>query len=425
MPRDDPAATAPRAGLGDFAPAAAAIAAIVYVATLFRTNERDLTYTIPSWQTFAQAANIALLPAIVLFVLLLGAGVLGAFRRWWSAAIAGLVCGAIAEMAGHLVQIVSNDLDLGGEAWAAILGETIGTGWPFVSASLVVTAIAAPIIVAPRQPRAAVAAAAQTSVARPAGEGQGTAYVRVPPDALAARASATEREQGEDAGERLAAEWEAFVDVLDAHGWETFEVPRADADPGSAFVADTAVIFGDQAIIARFADADRAAEPTAVRDTLAERGGVIEELDASARFDAADALAGTGTLYLGAGEGTNAAAVRAIRRMAAVRGLACVVIELHAGFRLSEVAGVLPDGTLAVWTPALVDPDAIGRHLAVSEQRGAAIVVLDAETIAVSASARETAKRYERLGFAVERIGLEAFEDVGGSLPRLALLARL
>ena len=45
-------------------------------------------------------------------------------------------------------------------------------------------------------------------------------------------------------------QWEAYVDALRAEGWETVEVPPADDCPDAVFVEDTAVMYGDLAVLA-------------------------------------------------------------------------------------------------------------------------------------------------------------------------------
>src|SRR3954454_15773567 len=67
-------------------------------------------------------------------------------------------------------------------------------------------------------------------------------------------------------------QWQSYVDALTHTGWQTIEVPVADDCPDSVFVEDSAVMFGDTAVIVRPGAPERAGEPAGTAETLRRLG---------------------------------------------------------------------------------------------------------------------------------------------------------
>ena len=67
-------------------------------------------------------------------------------------------------------------------------------------------------------------------------------------------------------------QWEGYVAALRAEGWDTVEVPPADDCPDAAFVEDTAVVYGDLAVIARPGADARRPETAGTEETLTSLG---------------------------------------------------------------------------------------------------------------------------------------------------------
>lgn len=388
--------------------ASLASAALVLAATLFRTNERDLTFTLPPWDTFSQALSIAIMQSGFYLLVLLGLGLLGLFRTWWQRLASGLIAVLVGGTLAYIVQILVNQLPLNAAAWGTIFGEFLGLSFPFAIAGVIL-----PVVVIGPVLRSFTARSEPVA----ASTGERSAFFRVPP---AAMLEGLDQEQQDAAN----AQWEAVVEAFEQHGWGTEAVPAAEEARESALVGDLALVLGEQIVLARPRGDERRAEIADVRETLERAGGVVDELEAPAVFDPADVVDTGDVLLIGSGGATNESALRQLRRLASSRGRRVVAVPVAEGVRLSEVVSVLPDGTRLVWAPALPQPDALADRISVPEPRGGAVLALDETTIAVSSAAPLTAELIRDLGFETVELDLDAFESIGGTLPRLSLRSR-
>lgn len=403
--------------LAALALASLAASGVTLAATLFKTNERDLTFTTPVWDTFSNAFGIAVVPVLFYFVLLTMFGLLGLLGNWWRGLISGTVSVVIASVLGYVLRVVSNGVEVNRQVWAAIFGELLGLNFPLVVAGMLSAAFVAPAVL--RKLGVIAGARYSASVGVPAGEiaNSGSAFLRVPSDALLEQLGA-----GADAAN---AQWESLVSVFEKHGWGTQAVDGgSQAAAGDVLVGDAALVLGEHVIMARPAADEQRAGLASVRETLEAAGAVFDELEAPAVFDPADVVEGSGVVYVGRTSRTNAAAVRALRRILGARGYRVVVVLVAGDVRLSEALSVLPDGTRIIWREGLRTPEVLGQCIAAQEPRGAAVVALSSDVLAVPADAKATAELLEELGYLVERVDISAFHAIGASLPRLSLRSR-
>lgn len=401
--------------------AALAASAITLLGTLFATNQRDLTFVLAPWETFANAFGLAAPAVSVYLIVLIALGFLGVFRSWWTSALAGVLAVLVGGAVGYIIQIVSNGIELNAEAWSAIFGEFLGLNFPFTVMGIAAAALLCPPVYRSVSGEQLPGASAARYVAGPALPSSisdsGSAFVRIPSEAML--------DGKDDQGRELANEqWEAMVASFEEHGWGTQAIPEASSEKRAVFVGDNALVLGEQVIFARPKDDDRRGELPTVRETLDSAGAVFDDLEAPAVFDPADVVEGQGVLYVGVGGNTNASALRGLRKVVADRGYRVVAVPVTGKFALSDAMAVLPDGTKLVWQAAIEHPEVLGEQLAVEEPRGAAIVVLDEQTIAVPASAPGTAKLLATLGYQTEVLDISAFEAAGGTLPRMSLRSR-
>lgn len=405
------AATSPQPGgrtdtparMGTVIAAAAAATVITLAATLFKTNNRDLTFTIPAIDTFWRAFTITIIPVVLYFLALLVFGFFGWLTRWWRALIAGAIGVLFGGLIGYLVQIAANGVEFNGGVWGIIFGEFFGLNFAFLVAGLVSAALVAPAVAnrgaEDARPQRGRAPQAPVSI-----DAAGSAFFRTPSAELLADA-----EQPEDAN----AQWEALVAAFEEHGWGT----QALGDGGGVAIGDTALVLGEQVILAR-GKQDAPSTRMALREALETAGAVVDELEPPALLQPADVVQGHGILYVGDAN-TNAAGVRALRGLA--RGYRVVAVPMRTKIPLSSALSILPDGTKLVWFEALEQPSLLDGALAVPEPEGAAVLALTPEVIAVPASAERTAKLIERLGYRVERLDVSA---LGATLPQLSLRSR-
>ncbi len=98
-------------------------------------------------------------------------------------------------------------------------------------------------------------------------------------------------------------QWEAYVEALGAHGWETLEVDPADDCPDSVFVEDTVVMYRNVALITRPGAESRRAETPAVEEAVARLGCSVNWIWEPGTLDGGDVLKVGDTVYVGRGWG--------------------------------------------------------------------------------------------------------------------------
>ena len=403
--------------------AAVAVALLTLVTTLIRVNERDLTFKLSTFETFGRALSIYVLPSTVLMIVLIIGGMLGAFRHWFLAGLTGLVGGVVGGTIGFIQQILASGLELNGEAWAAIFSDFLGNNFAFLALATLLAGALAPLLAgaADRRQTAAIEAnrGGLADPRRFAEAGDKLAFVRVPAANLD-DAELTHQERV-DVDEQLAAEqWEAYVELLESHGWETVEVTPAETMPDSVFMEDPVILLGEVAVLTRSGAASRRAELPGVRAAVESAGFVVEELEKPATLDGGDVLVVGDTVYVGASSRTNGAGIRALRGIATGLGYRVVAVPIRGALHLRTVATALPDGTIVAWLDALEQPELLGRVIAAPERIGASVLPLDAETVLVPASAPETAALIERLGYVVETLDISEFEKMEGGVTCLS-----
>lgn len=402
--------------------ASVTIAVLTLVITLIRVNERDLTFQVPVVDTFLQALGIYILPATILMLVLIAAGTIGAFRNWFLAGLAGFVGGIVGGALGYLQQVVAAGLEVDGEAWAAIFGEFLGNNFAFLAIATLLTGGLAPIMTRQAVRKMAADNTIGSTLADPRRFSEAddkVALVRIPASNLdEAQLTHIDREAVD--AELAAEQWEAYVELLEQYGWETREVAAAPTMADSVFTEDQVVMLGEVAVLTRSGSSARRSELPGIRAALADSGLVIEEIEAPATLDGGDVLVVGDTVYVGVSKRTNADGVRALRAIAGGLGYRVVAVPFSGALHLKTIATALPDGTVVAWTDALADPTILGRVVPVPEPAGASVLPLDGETVLVSASAPETAKLIEGLGYRVETIDVSEFEKLEGGVTCLS-----
>lgn len=212
---------------------------------------------------------------------------------------------------------------------------------------------------------------------------------------------------GQDAASDLA---KATVTVIDRTPVDT---KLAD----SVLVEDTLVVVGPVAIVTHSRFSSRRDEAEAAEEAAESLGPRIEGIMTPGTLDGGDLLIVVDRIHVGYGGRTNAEGVRQLREIATRQGSTVTAVPVTKALHLKTAATALPDGTI-VGHPDLVDDAAFFPHfLAVPEKAGANVVALSAaNTVLISASAPNTAKLVEDLGYAVVSVDISEFEKLEGSV---------
>jgi dimethylargininase len=219
-------------------------------------------------------------------------------------------------------------------------------------------------------------------------------------------------------------QWEAYVAALRAEGWETIEVPPAPDCPDSVFVEDTVVMYADLAVITRPGADERKPETAGTEQSLRELGYRIAHVEAPGTLDGGDVLKHDGTVWVGLGGRTNRAGADQLAHHLEPLGARVVAVPLTKVLHLKSAVTALPDGTVVGFEPLVDDPTVWPRFLAVPEEPGSHVVLLDASTVLMSTSAPRTRRIFEERGLRVVAVDMTEFEKLEGCVTCLSVRLR-
>lgn len=215
-------------------------------------------------------------------------------------------------------------------------------------------------------------------------------------------------------------QWASYVEALAGAGWTVVEVAPADECPDAVFVEDPVVVYGKTAVIARSGAPARRAETAGVEKALA--GYDIRRVEAPGTLDGGDVLKIGMTVYVGRSGRTND---DGIRQLAAHLPDATVVpVPVTKVLHLKTAVTALPDGTVIGYPPLVDDPSVFPDFLAVPEESGAHVVLLDERTVLMAASAPATAALLESRGLRTIPVDISEFEKLEGCVTCLSVRVR-
>lgn len=349
--------------------------------------------------------------AAVTLVLAFIATLLGGMDRRWIAIVSGLVVALASTLLGTIVLFTSLNIALAASAWEQIFQWYVSLNLPFWLA----VAIAFPTA-------GYVVYGGVIGVGSPAA-GRRIALVRIPAANLAeGLVTHSEREDVDPA--KADEQWDGYVAALSAAGWQTVEVSSADGLADSVFVEDTAVVFGDVAVITLPGADSRRAETAGTEAALRAQGLRLERIEEPGTLDGGDVLKVGDTVYVGCGDRTNTEGIRQLRALVGPLGYKVVAVPVTKALHLKTAVTALPDGTVIGYEPIVDDPRVFERFLPVPEAHGTAVVVLDDETVLMSAAAPQSAALVEDLGYRVVSVDISEFEKLEGCVTCLSIRLR-
>jgi len=218
-------------------------------------------------------------------------------------------------------------------------------------------------------------------------------------------------------------QWTTYVGALQAHGWPTVEVAPDDTLPDSVFIEDAVVMFGALAVITNPGEPARHPEIAAAAETI-RRLGYEPASITRGTLDGGDVLKVGPTAYVGLSGRTSPAAVDELRELLAPRGWEVIGVPLTKALHLKSAVTALPDGTVIGYRPLVDDESVFPAFLAVPEEGGAHVVVLDDETVLLSAHAPRTAALLRDRGLTVVTVDISEFEKLEGCVTCLSVRIR-
>lgn len=219
-------------------------------------------------------------------------------------------------------------------------------------------------------------------------------------------------------------QWAAYVAALEANGWTATEVTPAPGLPDSAFVEDTMVVFRDVAVIARPGADERKPEVAAAADAVRSFGYRVVPIEAPGTLDGGDVLKVGDTIYVGNGGRTNLEGIAQLAAAFEPLGATVVAVPLTKVLHLKSAVTALPDGTVIGWEPAVDDVALFPGFMAVPEESGSHVVLLDASTVLLSADCPLTAQLLRDRGLEVVTVDISEYIKLEGCVTCLSVRLR-
>ncbi|MFZ4718547.1 MAG: dimethylargininase [Ilumatobacteraceae bacterium] len=219
-------------------------------------------------------------------------------------------------------------------------------------------------------------------------------------------------------------QWHDYVAALQANGWDTVHVAPAPDCPDSAFVEDTMVVFRDVAVLARPGADERKPEVTAAADAVAALGYRTVAIEAPGTLDGGDVLKVDDVIYVGNGGRTNVEGIAQLAAAFEPLGATVVTVPLSKVLHLKSAVTALPDGTIIGWLDAVDDVDVFPNFLAMPEESGSHVVILDDRTLLISADCPRSAELLESRGYATVRVDISEYIKLEGCVTCLSVRLR-
>ena len=218
-------------------------------------------------------------------------------------------------------------------------------------------------------------------------------------------------------------QWDAYVAALERSGWPTVVIDGDDAMPDCVFVEDAVVMFGDLAVVTNPRQPARNPETVAVQETIDDLG--LESTSITeGTLDGGDVLKVGSQVYVGLSGTTNAAAIEQLAEILASRGYTVTAVPLTKALHLKSAITALPDGTVIGYEPVVDDPGLFPSFLAVPEEPGAHVVILDGDLLLMSSAAPRTAALLQQRGYRLERVDVSEYEKLEGCVTCLSVRVR-
>jgi dimethylargininase len=219
-------------------------------------------------------------------------------------------------------------------------------------------------------------------------------------------------------------QWDNYVAALETAGWATELVEPRDDLADSVFVEDSVVILGGVAVITSPGAETRQEETIATEATVRQLGLPVDRILLPGTLDGGDVLKVGKTVYVGLGGRTNGEGIRQFRAIAKPLGFTVVAVPVTKALHLKTAVTALPDGTVIGYLPLVDNTSIFDRFLPVPEAEGTAVVILDDDTLLMSAAAPKSAELFRGLGYRVITVDISEFEKLEGCVTCLSVRIR-
>jgi dimethylargininase len=219
-------------------------------------------------------------------------------------------------------------------------------------------------------------------------------------------------------------QWERYVEVLRRVGWDVIEVPPADDCPDAVFIEDTVVVRNGTALMTRPGALPRRPEVAATRDIVSRLGYALAEVPEPGTLEGGDVLKIGDRIYVGQGGRSNEGGAQALQATFVGQGVEVIGVPVRKVLHLKSGVTALPNGTVVGYEPLVDEPGAFPHFMAVPEESGAHVVVVDDKRIIMADDAPKTADLYVQMGLRPITVSISEFQKLEGCVTCLSVRLR-
>lgn len=223
--------------------------------------------------------------------------------------------------------------------------------------------------------------------------------------------------------ERAVRQHSDYCELLRGLGLELISLEACDSYPDCCFVADTAVVLDEVAIITNPGAASRRGEIHAIEKALSERHEVVR-LGPNVTLDGGDVLRLGRHLFVGRSTRTGAAGITALARIVRPLGYTVTPVRVTGSLHLTTACSALDDETVLA-NPAWADVGPFSRYhvLTVPEDEPwSANTMRVGRTVCVESGAPRTLELVARHCDEVSVLDISEFRKAEGSLSCLSII---
>ncbi len=221
-----------------------------------------------------------------------------------------------------------------------------------------------------------------------------------------------------------ARQWESYVEVFRASGWDIIEVAPADDCADAVFVEDTMVAFDELVLMARPGALSRRPEIDSAFDAAAAAGLTTLRIADPGTLDGGDVLKVGRTVFVGRSARTNDAGIEQLQQILEARCWNVVPVPLTKALHLKSAVTALPDGTIIGWLPALEDGVSFAEVLAMPEESGAHVVDIGGGALLMAGDCPDSVELVRSRGFSVTTVDISEFAKLEGCVTCLSVRLR-
>jgi dimethylargininase len=223
--------------------------------------------------------------------------------------------------------------------------------------------------------------------------------------------------------ERAVRQHEAYRNFLKRRGAEVVMLEACEALPDCCFVADTAVVLDELAVIASMGATARRGEVAAIEKLLSQHRE-LARLAPPATLDGGDVVLMGKEIFVGRSGRTNLEGIEAFARIVSPFGYKVTPVEVKGSLHLTTACSAIDDETLLV-NPRWIDTSSFARfwvwHVPEDEPWAANIVRVRG-AVCVEAGAPRTLELVGKHCAEVDVLDISEFRKAEGSLSCLSIL---